>query len=73
MPGTLRRSSHGGRHTTSRGHRRDVAYLSHSKVDLYERARSLRIEGRSRMSKRELARAIARAERVGRGGSAANG
>ena len=38
-----------------------VDYYGHNKVDLYERARRLGIEGRSRMSKRELARAIARA------------
>ncbi len=30
-----------------------------TKAELYERARKLRVEGRSRMSKRELARAIA--------------
>src|SRR5436305_1888190 len=33
-----------------------------TKHDLYERARRLGVEGRSRMSKRELARAIARKE-----------
>lgn len=37
-----------------------VDYEGHSKADLYERARRLDVEGRSRMSKRELARAIAR-------------
>jgi len=31
-----------------------------TKAELYERARTLGVEGRSRMSKRELARAIAR-------------
>jgi cation transport regulator ChaB len=33
-----------------------------TKQELYDRARSLGIEGRSRMSKRELARAIAKAQ-----------
>ena len=37
-----------------------VDYYGHSKSELYERARKLEIEGRSKMSKRELARAIAR-------------
>ena len=37
-----------------------VDYYGHTKAELYERARSLGVEGRSRMSKRELARAIAR-------------
>ena len=32
----------------------------HTREELYERARRLGVEGRSRMSKRELARAIAR-------------
>jgi hypothetical protein len=31
-----------------------------TKQELYERARHLRVEGRSKMSKRDLARAIAR-------------
>ena len=35
-------------------------YYGHSKAELYERARRLRIEGRSKMSKWQLARAIAR-------------
>ena len=37
-----------------------VDYYGNTKAELYERARSLGVEGRSRMSKRELARAIAR-------------
>ncbi|MFN2467997.1 MAG: ChaB family protein [Gaiellaceae bacterium] len=37
-----------------------VDYYGNTKADLYERAKSLGIEGRSRMSKPELARAIAR-------------
>ena len=37
-----------------------VDYYGHTKAELYERARSLGVEGRSRMSKRELARAIAK-------------
>ena len=37
-----------------------VDYYGHTKQELYERARSLGIEGRSRMTKKELARAIAR-------------
>src|ERR687884_413069 len=37
-----------------------VDYYGHTKAELYERARSLGVAGRSRMSKRELARAIAR-------------
>jgi hypothetical protein len=35
-------------------------YYGHSKAELYERACRLRIEGRSKMSKWQLARAIAR-------------
>jgi hypothetical protein len=37
-----------------------VDVRGNSKAEFYERARSLGIEGRSRMSKTELARAIAR-------------
>jgi cation transport regulator ChaB len=37
-----------------------VDYEGHTKRELYERARSLGVRGRSRMSKAELARAIAR-------------
>ena len=37
-----------------------VDYYGNTKAELYERARSLGVEGRSKMSKRELARAIAR-------------
>ena len=37
-----------------------VDYYGNTKAELYERARSLGVEGRSRMSKRELARAIAK-------------
>lgn len=37
-----------------------VDYYGHSKSELYERAKQLDISGRSKMSKRELARAIAR-------------
>jgi cation transport regulator ChaB len=37
-----------------------VDYYGHTKDELYERARALGVEGRSKMSKRELARAIAR-------------
>ena len=36
-----------------------VDYEGHTKQELYERARRLGIEGRSRMSKKELARQIA--------------
>lgn len=39
-----------------------VDYYGSTKRELYERARRLGIEGRSRMSKRELARAIGRAQ-----------
>jgi hypothetical protein len=35
-------------------------YYGNTKRELYERARRLGVEGRSKMSKRELARAIAR-------------
>jgi hypothetical protein len=35
-----------------------VDYYGNTKAELYERARRLGIEGRSRMSKRELARAL---------------
>jgi cation transport regulator ChaB len=34
-------------------------YYGHSKAELYKRARALRIDGRSKMSKWQLARAIA--------------
>ena len=37
-----------------------VDYYGNTKAELYERARSLGVEGRSKMSKRELARAIAK-------------
>ena len=37
-----------------------VDYEGHTKDELYERARKLGVPGRSRMTKRELARAIAR-------------
>ena len=37
-----------------------VDYYGHTKAELYERAKELGIEGRSRMDKKELARAIAR-------------
>ena len=37
-----------------------VDLYGNTKAELYERAKRLRVEGRSRMSKKELARAIAR-------------
>ena len=37
-----------------------VDYYGHTKQELYERARDLGIEGRSKMSKKDLARAIAK-------------
>src|ERR671926_1270224 len=37
-----------------------VDYYGNTKRELYERARQLGVEGRSKMSKRELARAVAR-------------
>lgn len=37
-----------------------VDYEGHTKEELYNRAKRLGVEGRSKMSKRELARAIAR-------------
>ena len=40
-----------------------VDYYGHTKQELYERARRLGVVGRSRMSKRELARAIAKKQR----------
>jgi Rho termination factor, N-terminal domain len=40
-----------------------VDVFGNTKEELYERARELGVEGRSRMSKRELARAIARKQR----------
>lgn len=39
-----------------------VDYLGHTKAELYDRARGLKIEGRSTMTKLELARAIDRAQ-----------
>jgi hypothetical protein len=40
-----------------------VDYYGNTKAELYERARKRDIEGRSKMSKRELARALSRSER----------
>ena len=37
-----------------------VDYYGNTKRELYERARRLGVPGRSKMSKRELARAVAR-------------
>ena len=37
-----------------------VDYYGHTKQELYDRAKELAVEGRSKMSKEELARAIAR-------------
>jgi cation transport regulator ChaB len=37
-----------------------VDYFGHTKAELYERARKLDVRGRSTMTKKELARAIAR-------------
>ena len=37
-----------------------VDFYGHTKRELYERARDLGVEGRSKMSKKELARAISR-------------
>ena len=37
-------------------------YYGHSKEELYNRAKKLGVEGRSKMSKKELARAIAKKE-----------
>ena len=37
-----------------------VDFYGHTKSELYERAKKLGVEGRSKMSKKELARAIAR-------------
>jgi hypothetical protein len=37
-----------------------VDYFGHTKQELYERARKLNVKGRSDMSKKELAAAIAR-------------
>ena len=40
-----------------------VDYYGHTKDELYERAKELGVEGRSKMSKKELARAIARRQK----------
>ena len=40
-----------------------VDYYGHSRKELYDRARDLRIRGRARMNKEELARAIASRQR----------
>jgi cation transport regulator ChaB len=40
-----------------------VDYYGHTKQELYERAKELGVGGRSKMSKRELARAIAKKQR----------
>ena len=39
-----------------------VDYEGNTKQELYERAKSLGVSGRSKMNKKELARAIARAQ-----------
>jgi len=53
------RSARAGRGKTYGG----VDVYGNTKQELYERARELDVEGRSRMSKRELAAAIARKQR----------
>jgi hypothetical protein len=40
-----------------------VDYYGHTKQELYAQAKKLDIDGRSQMSKKELARAVARAQR----------
>ncbi len=40
-----------------------VDYYGHTKDELYERAKQLGVEGRSKMDKKELARAIARRQK----------
>ncbi len=40
-----------------------VDYYGHTKDELYERAKELGVEGRSKMDKKELARAIARKQK----------
>jgi hypothetical protein len=40
-----------------------VDYFGNTKDELYERAKKLGVEGRSKMSKKELARAIAQKQR----------
>jgi len=40
-----------------------VDYYGHSKVELYERAKELGVEGRSHMTKEQLAEAIARKQK----------
>jgi len=60
-PGPSDRRAAGGRSTdaeTAGG----VDELGHTRAELYDRARDLGIHGRSRMTKHELARAIARAQ-----------
>lgn len=42
---------------------RGVDFFGNSKADLYERARKLGVRGRSKMSKKELAEAIAKKQR----------
>jgi cation transport regulator ChaB len=56
------RARHGGRRARAGAGETfgGVDYEGNSRAELYERARKLDIGGRSRMSKRELARAIAR-------------
>jgi hypothetical protein len=50
------RAARGGRGETFGG----VDYYGHTKAELYERARRLDVSGRAAMSKKELAKAIAR-------------
>lgn len=60
-PGPSDRRAEGGRSTdaeTAGG----VDELGHTRAELYARARDLGVHGRSRMTKHELAKAIARAQ-----------
>ena len=69
LPSTLRRSSQKAQRTWSKAHDSAVETYGgvdvegHTREELYQRARRLGIKGRSRMTKYELADAIARKQR----------
>ena len=71
LPGTLKRSGPKAQRTFAKAHDAAVErgegatfggadVEQNTKQELYERARRLGVEGRSKMSKRDLARVIAR-------------
>ena len=64
--GTGAGSSEAGSESPAEPRGRDNSTAEPSKAELYQRAKELDIEGRSKMSKSELQRAVEQAERRGR-------